>query len=156
MISDLIDKARRKVRFLRDTRIDEVSLVKSPANADARIALFKRGDDEMTAKLTKDVQDVIAEAVREEVAKQIGGDLVQKAVAESLAGAVEELRKADRQPVKKALDEIETLAADLIAKSGLALSPAQAMARVIKARPDLYAQHRRETAAARGDPRYAG
>lgn len=102
----------------------------------------------MTNKLTADALAAVREVVAEELGKALGGE----SIAESLRQQLDELRKSERQPVRKTLDDLQQRA-DEIRKSDHKLSPAQAMARVIKANPELYALHRAETAERRGDPR---
>lgn len=114
-----------KPHMLKNIQLDEISLVDVPANSDARITLFKRGDsmDGMTDEQKAKMKEYMDKGYSEERAKAMcmgekttkgGQDMDPQELAvklEALEGQVEDLTKraegaeAEVAALKKAADE---------------------------------------------------
>ncbi|MBT5415150.1 MAG: hypothetical protein HOK81_11170 [Rhodospirillaceae bacterium] len=134
--------------------INEISLVKHPANPAAHVALFKKEEEPMTKSTIHESMKKNAEANRREgetpaqafaryARTPEGRETYSRYRAAPAPTPVSKAEEGSPFPPSESLGEIEKAAGEMCLRDP-ALTRQQAIACVAKARPELYSRYREE------------
>lgn len=126
------------MNLLLDLELDEVSLVDSPANQSATVALYKRDttmkeDDKVKEELEIDTSEEDSDGVDGKETRKSDSELALEAEVETLKAQVEELSKA----LEDAKAETVTKAEEMIEVEGEMIAKSSVPAPILKKLEDL-------------------